>query len=50
MEAERVFQRELVDARRQVIDIIETAVQQLESIAEQLLATGKEPSLLGFSV
>jgi hypothetical protein len=27
MEAERVFQRELVDARRQVIDIVETAVQ-----------------------
>jgi hypothetical protein len=50
MEAKRVFQRELVDARRQVIDIVEAAVQQLESIAEQLLAAGTEPSLLGFGV
>jgi hypothetical protein len=47
IEARRKFDRELVDARRQVIDIVETAVQQLESIAEQLLAAGTEPSLLG---
>jgi protein-tyrosine-phosphatase len=46
-EARRKFDREIVDARRQVIDIVETAVQQLESIAEQLLAAGTEPSLLG---
>jgi hypothetical protein len=50
MEAGCVFQRELADARREVIDIVETAVQQLESIAEQLLAAGTEPSLLGFGV
>jgi hypothetical protein len=50
MEARCVFQRELLDTRRQVIDIVETAVQQLESIAEQLLAAGTEPSLLGFGV
>jgi hypothetical protein len=50
MEARCVFQRELADARTQVIDIVETAVQQLESIAEQLLAAGTEPSLLGFGV
>jgi hypothetical protein len=50
MEARCVFQRELADARTQVVDIVETAVQQLESIAEQLLAAGTEPSLLGFGV
>jgi hypothetical protein len=50
MEARCVFQRELADARREVIDIVETAVQQLESIAEQMLAAGTEPSLLGFRV
>jgi hypothetical protein len=50
MEARRMLQRELADARREVIDIVEAAVQQLESIAEQLLAAGTQPSLLGLDI
>lgn len=50
MEARYKLRRELANARREVQDIVETATQEIERIADQLEAMGVEPRLLGCGI
>ncbi|KAI5009881.1 hypothetical protein ZWY2020_012018 [Hordeum vulgare] len=50
MEARCKLRRELANARREVRDIVETATQEIERIADQLEAMGAEPRLLGCGI